>query len=282
MSELAERVDAVLYPLLRISAKGEGTPEHEIQHCHHDREAEPRVREDLIDLLQAGLVGVIRGMGEGLGEDTVDVGAVSVLVALVAEVVDRVRRRKRLSRCVFYQRQALLQTIVLAHRHTAGGYTDELLKFGDIERVIGLEQEVVPSDGDDDLLMLVDDMRGEEERLLESRGVHQLQDDVVGMTVQLVGVMHLRELQGEIILVRQVLEGRGESGFAALRQSYDSDFGHSGFKFFCGCKSTAFLRHTQYLIMGIFEGFLAPGTIISRKDARKMHRERARAKAPQT
>ena len=81
--------------------------------------------------------------------------------------------------------------------------------------------------------MLVDDMRGEEKRLLESRGVHDLQDDVVGMSVELVGVMYLRKLQVMRIFVRQVLEGRSESGFAALRQSYDSDFGHSVFSFQC-------------------------------------------------
>ena len=124
MSELAERVDAVLYPRLRISAEGEGAPEHEIQHCHHDREAEPGVGQNLVDLLQTRPVRVVLGVSQRLGEDTMDVGAVGVVVALIAEVVDRVRRRKRLSRCVFYQRQALLQTIVLLRGDAAGGYTD--------------------------------------------------------------------------------------------------------------------------------------------------------------
>ena len=99
--------------------------------------------------------------------------------------------------------------------------------------MIRLKQQVIATDRHDDFLMLIDDMRGEEERLLESRGVHELQDDVVGMVVELVGVMYLHELQGDIVLVRQGLEGRGESGLTALRQSYDSDFGQSVFSFQC-------------------------------------------------
>jgi hypothetical protein len=75
------------------------------------------------------------------------------------------------------------------------------------------------------------------------------------MTVQLVGVMHLRELQVMRNFVRQFLEGGREGGFAALSQAYDGDFDilHAVFCLlkFCDCKITAFCGHLQSLFMGI-------------------------------
>ena len=192
-------------------------------------------------------------MGEGLGEDTVDVRLIGIVVALIAEVVDGVRRGYRPCSYVEQGRETLLEAVVLLRGDATSGYTDELLELREVERVVGRQEEVVTADGEDDLLMLVDDMRREEERLFETSRVHDLQDDVVGMAVQLVGVMHLRELQVMRIFVRQVLEGRGEGRFAALRQSYDSDFGHSVFSIqfsvisvqfsvqkFCGAKLLLF------------------------------------------
>ena len=78
------------------------------------------------------------------------------------------------------------------------------------------------------------------------------------MTVQLIGVVYLRELQVMRIFVRQFLEGGREGGFAALSQAYDGDFDilHAVFCLlkFCDCKITAFRGHVQSLIMGILRG----------------------------
>ena len=78
------------------------------------------------------------------------------------------------------------------------------------------------------------------------------------MAVQLVGVVHLRELQAVRTFVRQTTEGGREGGFAALSQAYDGDFDvlHAVFCLlkFCDCKITAFCGHVQYLFMGILRG----------------------------
>ena len=92
--------------------------------------------------------------------------------------------------------QTLRQTVAEAHGDAAGGYTDELLQFGDIERVVGGLQQVITTDRQHNLLLLVDDMRREHERVFEPRSIDELQYDVIGMPVQFVGVMYLDKLNG--------------------------------------------------------------------------------------
>ena len=72
--------------------------------------------------------------------------------------------------------------------------------------------------------MLVDDMRGEHERLLQPRRVQHLQHQVVSMAVQLIGVVHLGKLQGVTALLRQLLQSLGEGTLPALRESYNGNF----------------------------------------------------------
>ena len=112
--------------------------------------------------------------------------------------------------------------------------------------MVGLKQQVVTPDGQHYLLLLVDDMRSEHQRFLQSRRVHDLQHHVKSMAMQLVGVMDLNEMHVLLTLVGKGLQRLRERTLATLRQTYDRYLYHSG------CKGTAFCRHTQSLFMGIF------------------------------
>ena len=69
-------------------------------------------------------------------------------------------------------------------------------------------------------------MRREHERLFQTGGVHYLQHHIKGMTMQLIGVMHLDELRLFLAFISQRLQSLRERTLTALRQSYDSDFNH--------------------------------------------------------
>ena len=58
--------------------------------------------------------------------------------------------------------QTVRQAVVEANGHAAGRNTDELLQFWNVERVVGLQQEVLPSDSKNDFFLLIDDVRRKE------------------------------------------------------------------------------------------------------------------------
>ena len=89
-----------------------------------------------------------------------------------------------------------MQTVVETNGYATGRHTDELLQFGDVERVVGGLQQVITTDRQHYLLLLVDDMGCEHERVFEPRSIDELQYDVIGMPVQFVGVMYLDKLNG--------------------------------------------------------------------------------------
>lgn len=93
--------------------------------------------------------------------------------------------------------------------------------------MVSLQQQVITTDGQNDLLMLINDMRCEEEGFFQTGRVHDLQDDIESMTMQLVGVMHLGELHVELIMVGQCLQRLTERTLTALRQSYDGNLNHA-------------------------------------------------------
>ena len=156
-------------PILRISAKGEGAPEDEIENCHHDRETQPRVGQHFIDTLQPRLILVIFGVRERFCQYTVHVGAIGVLIALlITQVIDGVSFGYSPLRHIHEDRQALGQSVVEANGNTAGRHTDQLFQFGDIQRVICLLQKVIPPDGKYYFLLLVNNMRREQQGLLQT------------------------------------------------------------------------------------------------------------------
>ena len=137
---------------------------------------------------------VVFGVLERLGQDTVHVRAVGVFIAfLVAEVINRVRRGGRFVNRVLNDVQTVRQTVVLADRHAACGYTDQLFQFRDVERMVRFQEQVVPTDGYDYFLVLVDDMRREHQRILQASRINHLEHYVIHMTMKFIGVMHLNE-----------------------------------------------------------------------------------------
>ena len=59
--------------------------------------------------------------------------------------------------------QTVRKTVVEAHGHAAGRYTNQLLQFREVERVVRLQEQVIPANGEYNFLLLVDDMRREHE-----------------------------------------------------------------------------------------------------------------------
>ena len=147
--------------------------------------------------------------------------------------------------------EALRQAIVKAHRYAAGRYTNQLLQFGDIERVVRFLQQVIATDSQHDFLLLVDDMRGEHEGLLETRGIHHLQHHVVGMPMQFIGVMYLDKL--DVMRFGQALQRLRQRTFPALRQANDGYFVYLAHRVFsrfqfCAAKLLLFRDiHNTYL-----------------------------------
>ena len=95
--------------------------------------------------------------------------------------------------------------------------------------MLGLEQQVVTPDGEHDLLLLVDDMGREHQRVLQARGIHHLQHDVVGMPMQLVGMVHFHQLDsmatGRLLTaVSQLLQRPAQRTLSATGEANDRYF----------------------------------------------------------
>ena len=76
-------------------------------------------------------------------------------------------------------------------------------------------------------ILLIDDMGRQHQGLFQSRRVYYLQHHIIGMTMQLVGVMHLHKLHGLLTAFSQTLQCRTQRTFSASRQTYDGDFNHA-------------------------------------------------------
>jgi hypothetical protein len=59
--------------------------------------------------------------------------------------------------------------------------------------MVRFQEQVVPTDGYDYFLVLVDDMRREHQRILQASRINLLEHYVIHMAMKFIGVMHLNE-----------------------------------------------------------------------------------------